>query len=47
MIKFNWFIGAAGILYLFGAVMEFKVGNYAKSGVWVCYAGANFLLMAV
>ena len=46
-MKLNWFIAIAGVLYLFGAVTEFSAGNNIKAGVWICYAGANFLLMVL
>ena len=40
----NWFVFAAGVLYLGGAALYFKSGNSLLGGAFVAYAVANFFL---
>lgn len=39
----NWFVLAAGALYLIGAGIDVAKGNYVLTGIFMCYAFANFL----
>ena len=43
----NWFVVAAGVLYLGSAANYFVNGNYPLTVAFVAYAVANFALAAI
>ena len=43
----NWFVFAAGVLYLGGAAVYAMQGRYLMAAVFISYACSNFLLARV
>lgn len=40
----NWFVFAAGVLYVGGTAVEVWKGNFPLAAVFACYSIANFIL---